>query len=179
MSEFKIILDNGFSISNFMQGDQNFLIQYLAEKEIYNNTLAIPYPYTQADADWWIDFNLKRYAENKGMSCNWALRDQENKLIGGIGFMDYVVGQSHKAELGYWLAKPYWGLGIMPNAVKRVCEFGFNKLGLVRITAHVFEFNQRSSSVLEKSGFLLEGVLKKNYKKDGKIFDARLYSLIR
>ena len=67
----------------------------------------------------------------------------------------------------------------MTKAVKVACEYGMKELGLIRITANVFDHNNRSARVLEKAGFQCEGLLRKNYEKDGKIFDGKLYSLIK
>jgi [ribosomal protein S5]-alanine N-acetyltransferase len=66
----------------------------------------------------------------------------------------------------------------MTETVKKVTEFAFNEFGLVRITAHVFTFNIGSAKVLEKAGYSLEGILRKHYKKDGRIFDGKLYAKI-
>lgn len=110
---------------------------------------------------------------------NWAIRRTDGFLIGGIGYHDFELGKSHRAEIGYWLAKPYWGQGIMTEAVKKVAALAFEELGLVRITANVFHFNMGSAPVLKKAGFQLEGLLRKHYKKDGKVFDGRLYALTR
>ena len=114
----------------------------------------------------------------QGRSVNWAIRRSDGFLVGGIGFHDFELGKSHKAELGYWLAKSYWGQGIMTQAVDAVARFGFQEFGLLRITANVFHFNIGSARVLEKAGFQLEGYLRKHYKKDGKIFDGKLYAKV-
>lgn len=67
----------------------------------------------------------------------------------------------------------------MTEAVKKITEYGFRELGLVRITAKVFYFNKGSARVLEKSGYTCEGILRNHYKKDGKIFDGKLYAIIQ
>lgn len=134
----------------------------------------------QANADWWIE-NVAQTTARQGCSSNWAIRrTSDSYLIGGIGFHDFQIGTDHKAEIGYWLAKPYWCKGIMTLAVEAALEFGFREFGLTRITATVFSFNQASSKVLEKTGFLLEAPQLRNYyKKDGKIFDGKLYAKVR
>ena len=110
---------------------------------------------------------------------NWAIREPGGVLVGGIGYHNLELGRSHRAELGYWLAKPYWGQGIMTGAVKRVTDLAFSEFDLVRVTAHVFAFNGGSARVLEKAGFQFEGLLRSHYKKDGKIFDGKLYAKVR
>ncbi|MCM0605460.1 MAG: GNAT family N-acetyltransferase [Xanthomonadaceae bacterium] len=167
----KVTLGDSYSISDITEGDKAAYVEHLQEKQIYDNILAIPYPYTAADADWWLaNGNLKR---------NWAIRRSDGFLIGCVGFQDPEPFGLHRAELGYWLAKPYWSKGIMTDAVKAITEYGFKELGLVRITANVFHFNVGSGKVLVKAGFQLEGVLRNHYVKGGKIFDGILYAKIK
>jgi RimJ/RimL family protein N-acetyltransferase len=175
----KLKINESYHISDITLSDKPAYLEHLKEKQIYDQTLAIPYPYTEADADWWINHNIEAVKAH-GRSVNWAIRRSEDDyLIGGIGFVDLKNGKSHSAELGYWLAKPYWDNGIMTGAVKVVSRYGFKELGLTRITASVFHFNLGSARVLEKSGFQCEGYLRSYYKKDGKIFDGKLYAMIR
>ena len=79
----------------------------------------------------------------------------------------------------YWLAKPFWGRGIMTEAATKVSAVAFAELGLIRLTAHVFDFNVGSARVLEKSGFQLKGRLRRHYRKDGKTFDGLLYAKLK
>lgn len=108
---------------------------------------------------------------------HFAIRDENEKAIGGFGFEGLTYG--HRAEIGYWLAKPFWENGIMTDVVRALCEFAFAEWNLVRITAHVFLFNKASARVLEKNGFECEGVLRKHHRKDEKFLDSRLYALVR
>lgn len=64
----------------------------------------------------------------------------------------------------------------MTEVVKLMTAFGFKKLRLVRITAHVFSKNKASARILEKNGYKLEGILRKHNLKDGKFSDAFLYA---
>ena len=169
-----IRVNEHITLSEILPKDVAAFIEFLNEKEIYVNTLAIPFPYTKENSEWFISF-VKENKKKNGRIVNWAIRNKEKKLIGVVGFHDGI--NDHKAEIGYWLAKPYWGQGIMSSAVEEVCKIGFNKLGLSRITANVFEQNIGSARVLEKCGFTLEAVcLKNHYKKDGKIFNGKLYA---
>jgi [ribosomal protein S5]-alanine N-acetyltransferase len=89
------------------------------------------------------------------------------------------MGKSHRAEIGYWIAKPYWNRGIMTAVVRRACQCAFEEFGLIKIIAHVFDANPASARVLEKCGFEQEGYLKKHYLKDGQYLDVRLYARLR
>lgn len=152
-------------------------VHYLQDKQIYDQTLNIPYPYTTDDAQWWLK-HVEEETSKQGQSVNWAIRSADNNLIGGIGFQGLRLEVPHQPKLGYWLARPYWRQGIMTKAVNAVSSFAFKEFKIVRITAHVFYSNDGSSRVLEKSGFHLEGILRKYYLKDGKIFDGKLYTKI-
>lgn len=172
-----LAINENFYVSDIRATDKPAYLEHLKEKQIYDQTLTIPFPYTEADAEWWVN-HVDEVTQKQGRSVTWAIRRADGFLVGGIGFHDFELGKSHRAEVGYWLAKPYWGKGIMTETVKKVSDFGFQEFGLVRITANVFDFNIGSARVLEKVGFQLEGNLRKHYKKDGNIFDGKLYARI-
>lgn len=84
----------------------------------------------------------------------------------------------HSAELGYWLGEPYWGKGIVTEAVKMISSYGFNELKIERIFAGVFDFNKASINVLQKNGYQLEGISKNGVIKNNIIRDEhRFYKL--
>ncbi len=171
-------MDGSFSLTDIVASDKAAYLEHLQEKEIYDRTLMIPNPYTEADADWWLN-HVAEETRRQGRSVNWAIRGSDGLLVGGIGFHGLELGKTHRGELGYWLAKPYWRRGIMTEAVRRVAAFSFAEFGLIRIAADVFHFNIGSARVLEKAGFKLEGVLRKYYRKDGNVFDGMLYSKLK
>lgn len=165
-------------LTEFSSEDIPTLVELLQEKEIYERTLRIPFPYTEADGREWLAI-VERTTRQQGRPVSWAIRDAGDRLIGGCGFDGFQAGKSHLAEIGYWLAKPLWGQGIMTAVVERACRFAFEEFGLAKITAHVFATNPASARVLEKCGFQQEGYLRKHYLKDGQLIDARLYALLR
>jgi ribosomal-protein-alanine N-acetyltransferase len=172
----KIIVDPEISISEFTEHDKQSLVENLCDPYIYENTSHIPYPYTSSDAEWWISRKLE---QNKkfGQPVSFAIRNSEEKLIGAAGFDGLIPGESHKAELGYWLAKPLRGQGIMPAVVQRLCIHAFSAFALEKIIAYTFCNNKSSQTVLEKSGFISEGYCRKRIKKDGRFIDCNRYVL--
>ena len=58
-----------------------------------------------------------------------------------------------EAEVGYWIGKPYWGQGLIPEAVGRLLQRGFETLGLSTVWGGYYDGNERSRRVLEKCGF--------------------------
>lgn len=174
----KIIVNDQIHLSEILLSDQAACIEHMKVKEIYDLTLRIPYPYTEADFQAWLQI-VEKATMQQGQPVNWAIRDEKEFFIGGCGFVGLEIGKSHRAEIGYWLAKPYWGQGIMTAIVRRLCEFAFAEFGLVKIEALVFAENVASAKVLEKCGFVQEGYLRKHHLKDGKYLDARLFGLVR
>jgi len=170
---FHLEVTPSLALTEVRPSDVAALVTYLQEQEIYANTLAIPHPYTQEDAEDWI-----ARCQAQAQLLTFALRNREGEVIGGAGFQDFEVGVDHRAELGYWLARPYWGQGLMPLVVQTLCQFGFQELSLAKITALVFATNQRSARVLEKSGFVQEGYLRRHFRKDGIFIDVKAYGLL-
>jgi [ribosomal protein S5]-alanine N-acetyltransferase len=174
----KIIVNDQVHLSEFRFSDKDALIEHLNDRDIYDRTLRIPFPYTAVDADEWLSLYAKA-ADQHGQPAHFAIRNAEDHLIGASGFSDFEIGKSHRAEVGYWLAKPYWGQGIMTAVVQRVCQPAFEEFGLVKIIAQVRSENMASARVLEKCGFQQEGYLRRHFLKDGKFVDARLFALLR
>jgi RimJ/RimL family protein N-acetyltransferase len=174
----KIVVNDQIHLAEFRTSDKPALVEYLNDRDIYDRTLRIPFPYTEACADEWLALFAKS-TDEQGRPIKFAIRTVEDNLIGGCGFDGFQLGKSHQAEVGYWLAKPYWGRGIMTSVVQRICQLAFEEFGLVKITAHVSACNPASARVLQKCGFQEEGFLRKHYLKDGQFIDVRLFGLLR
>jgi RimJ/RimL family protein N-acetyltransferase len=174
----RIVVNDQVHLSELRSSDKPALVQHLNEREIYDRTLRIPFPYTDAAADEWLAL-VAKITEQQGRPVQFAIRSAADALIGGCGFDGFQVGKSHCGEVGYWLAKPLWGRGIMTAVVQRVCRHAFEEFGLAKITAHVFPHNPTSARVLEKCGFHEEGFLRKHFLKDGQFLDARLFALLK
>lgn len=174
----KIVVNDHIHLSEFQPSDRAACVEHLNEKAIYDHTLRIPSPYTEADFQEWLKI-VDATTKQQGRTVQWAIRNEGSVLIGGCGFDDFQVGKSHRAEIGYWLAKPYWCRGIMTPVVRRACDFGFAEFGLAKIVAHIFPDNAASARVLEKCGFQEEGYLRKHHMKAGSLVDARLFGLVK
>lgn len=60
---------------------------------------------------------------------------------------------NNEAEIGYWIGEPYWGQGLIPEAVNKLLEYSFDELKLNRIWCGYFDGNTKSKRVAEKCGF--------------------------
>jgi RimJ/RimL family protein N-acetyltransferase len=173
-----ICVDDHITLTDLQDSDCEPLVKYLNDERIYEHTLRIPHPYTEANARLFLDF-AGRATLDHGRPVLLAIREAREELIGGFGFEGWQPEQPHRAEIGYWVARPFWGQGIGSAVVKRMCQYGFEQFDLSRITAYVFDTNIASARVLEKNSFVLEGILRKYHLKDGKFIDARVYALLR
>ena len=82
-------------------------------------------------------------------------------------------------EIGYELAKAHWRQGIMTEALFAVIEFGFQAIALNRIEAMVMLENTASFKLLQKLGFLEEGILREYGYWKGQFHDLRIFSLLK
>ncbi|MBU3914272.1 GNAT family N-acetyltransferase, partial [bacterium] len=130
------------------------------------------YPYLEEHADAWLSV-----VAGKDGVMDFAIAS-ESETIGGIGLVPKDDVHRKSVELGYWLAEPFWGKGIMTSAVGNITSYAFDTLDIVRIYSTIFEWNHASMKVLEKVGFIREGHLRKSAFKDGHLIDQFVYALI-
>ena len=115
----------------------------------------LPYPYTEADADWW----LGMVAENEGKEGVWRSIWADGQIVGSISVERKDEGGQAIGEIGYMILTPFWSQGIGTEAVKQICEIAFRELELQQIVGNVFPENVASARVLEKNGFQLDGTM--------------------
>lgn len=152
-------------------------VQLLAgDWEIADTTLNIPHPYEKGMAEQWIETHEAAYEAGTLAVFAVVLRDT-NKLIGAVGLT--VDRSLNKANLGYWIGKPYWNSGYATEAAGAVIAAGFDDLDLNRIYASHFARNPSSGRVMEKLGMLLEGVARQDTMKWGEYEDVVSYGLLR
>jgi RimJ/RimL family protein N-acetyltransferase len=178
MLESRFRFHGEFHLSSVWPNDKPALLEHFRAKEIYDSTLNIPYPYSEADADRWLTRRIEN-TRRLGTEVTFAIRKGDGEMIGAVGADSFEPGASHRAEIGYWLARPYWGQGIMTDAVRVYVRYAFDDLKLLRLTAHVLQFNVGSARVLGKNGFKLEGQLRKHFRKDGELYDACFFGLLK
>src|SRR5215471_4071356 len=131
-----------------------------------------PHPYTIADARQFI----QSVAGARPTMLFAMVVDEE--AVGGIGFFPGADVERFSAEIGYWLAEPYWGRGITVEAIRLTTAYAFDACNILRLFALPFADNHRSTRVLEKAGFTREAVLRSSSVKYGTIRDQALYALV-
>jgi RimJ/RimL family protein N-acetyltransferase len=101
------------------------------------------------------------------------------KLIGTFAF-DGIDWRNASSEFGIMIGdKAYWNQGYGTEAVRLLCQHGFDTLNLNRIFLHVFETNPRAIRAYEKAGFVHEGRERRAEFKDGRYIDVVRLSLLK
>src|SRR5262245_28046392 len=95
----QIEINESISLTSFEEGDKPNLIRYLNDETLYNNTLKVPSPYLEKDADQWLALVKEGY-EKSGVVTNWAARHHSDGVIGGIGRFCLGGLESHCDEIG-------------------------------------------------------------------------------
>lgn len=156
------------------KSDAERLVEICNNKKIYDNVRdRFPHPYTINDARWFIENFL-----SIGLERAFAVV-VDGVVVGNISgaMKDDVYSQN--VEIGYFLDEKYWGRGIITKAVKALIKHFFEEYNITRIYAEMFAENTASRRVMEKAGFKLEAVLKKNVIKNGILGDNCIYSILR
>ena len=163
-----------YFVCTWRTGDETALAKHANNRNIWRNLWdRFPHPYTMDDAIAWVEAEKDRVPPT-----NFAITDA-NEAIGAIGLTVQDDVNRRSAEVGYWLAEPFWGRGIATHALRALVDYAFANFDLVRLYAEVKEWNPASTRVLEKCGFTFEGRLRKSATKDGHTIDQLLYALVR
>ncbi|OAB43726.1 GNAT family N-acetyltransferase [Paenibacillus glacialis] len=158
------------------KNDVQDIYSYCNDKEVSNYTTWDAHKKLE-DTEGFVNFVIDRYS--KSQLSPWGIQDKNTeKIIGTCDFVNWNI-DNYRAEIGYALSREYWGQGYMTECVKRLIEFGFKNMDLVRIEARCVLMNIGSSRVMEKSGMELEGTLRKHILIKGKFEDVKIYSIIK
>ncbi|WP_375561603.1 GNAT family N-acetyltransferase [Bernardetia sp. OM2101] len=152
------------------------IIEYAGNPKISDNLINIPFPYFEQDAIFWI--NSANQDLKTGEAYKFAIRIKKNNKLDFIGAVGLLLDKKHnKAELGYWMAEPFWNKGFMSEAVGKVIEFGFETLQLNKIFANHFISNPASGKIMIKNGMVKEAEIKEHFKKGDTYLDIIQYRL--
>ena len=99
--------------------------------------------------------------------------------MGNISFIRGTDVERFNAEVGYWLAEPFWNQGIASQALREALSHYWAATDVIRIFANVFENNRASMRVLEKAGFRQVGVFRKACFKNHHFIDAHYFELLK
>lgn len=149
--------------------------RYAGDYDVARMTSTIPYPYEDGMAEAWIATHPMERAEQHTLT--WAIElPSKARLAGAVSLT--VKTNTESAELGYWIAKPYWGRGYATEAATALVAFGFDELGLHRVFARHMTINPASGRVMQKAGMTYEGVRRHDMRRLGEWRDVAFYSIL-
>ena len=160
----------------FEMADARDVQRLAGDHAIADTTLNIPHPYEDGMAEQWIATHQPQF--EAGEQATFAIVLQAtSELVGAIGLV--INRRFDRAELGYWIGRPYWNQDYCTEAGRAVLSYGFTELNLNRIHAYHLSRNPASGRVMEKLGMTREGLLRQHAKKWGKYEDLVEYGLLR
>lgn len=163
-----------FTLRPWTPGDLDSLVAYANNYNIAKNlTNKFPHPYTREAG--------RAFIENvsKGDPVSVFAIEIGGQASGGIGLHAQEDIYCKNMELGYWLAEPFWGHGIITRAIGQMVVYGFQTWDITRIFARPFGTNIGSQRALEKAGFRLEARFEKTLFKNGEFQDELVYAVRR
>jgi len=154
--------------------DRKVLAQLANNKKIWDQVRdLLPHPYTLKDADFFIELTQKEDPEQTfGILKN-------GELCGVVGLVMQNDVYRKTAEIGYWIGEEFWGQGIATKAVALITDYGFQELDLIRLYAGIFDYNKASMQVLEKNGFVMEGISRNAIIKNNRVCDEHRYAKLK
>ena len=163
-------------IRSWRFGDEKELQKVANNKKIARNLVDCfhPYPYALRQAKDHVKANQEKNRQPRMFAIT-----INNIIIGAISFSMKDKDKIHTAVTGYWLGEDYWGQGYAPEALKAVTKYAFKYFNIERMEAKVYTWNPPSARVLEKTGYIKEGLSRKCTLKAGKVVDEWIYSIRR
>lgn len=163
-----------FKLRPWSFDDLPSLVKYANNFNIANNlTDKFPHPYSEEDGKRFITM------ATSGNPIHIFCIEINGEAAGGIGIHPQDDIHRKNAELGYWLAEPFWGQGIITQAIPMAVDFAFETFDITRVFARPYGRNTASQRVLEKCGFVFEGKFEKTLIKNGQFGDEIMYAVRR
>ncbi len=132
-----------------------------------------PRHYTPELAEHWV-----RHGHIEFGGDNWALT-LDDEAVGGCGIHQQAAQFRCVAEVGWWLAEPHWGRGVMSHAARVLVSRALDNPQIARVFAPIHAGNARSMAVARHAGMHLEGVQRQSALKDGRVIDRHIYVCLR
>lgn len=176
LSTFPVIETDRLILRQVTPDDAESVLKYLSDKEVMKYYGLEPFDSINEALDE-ISWYKSIFEKKTGIRWGITIKNQ-NEVIGSCGFLNRVP-KHNRSEIGFELSKDYWGQGIASEALKAVCQYGFEQLNLQRIEALIEPPNLSSQRLVERQGFIREGLLRNYEFSCGKFDDLYMYSLLR
>jgi len=145
----------------------------LVTADVVQYLVHMPYPYGTEDARQFINKSHRNFRLKKEL--NFAIDLIENGHLVGVISLQRIDNVNKSGQIGYWIGKKYWNMGLATESINLLINFAFRVLRLHKVYANVLATNGASIRVLEKNGLKMEGILRDSIYKYDKFFDVVLY----
>lgn len=174
--DFPVLETRRFLLREVERSDAADLFAVFADDEVtrfYN----LP-TFTSLDqAEQLISRMRQRFATQRAI--RWAIaRKADGRVLGTCGYTEWWP-YFYKASVGYELGRPYWRQGVMSEVLSEILAFGFKKMDLNRVEALIMPGNVASERLVEKLGFVREGLLREYGYWEGKFHDLEIFAILR
>ena len=148
-----------------------------SDRAIADTMISIPPPYPDDEAERYVQ---KQLAEREAKQAfPFVIERKSDRWFSGMIAIRDIEPDHLQGELSFWLAPDVWGKGYMSEALRAMLRFGFEDLQLNRLYAYHMVRNPGSGKVLQKNGFIQEGVLRQRVQKWGIFEDVKLWAILR
>ncbi|MCL4271154.1 MAG: GNAT family N-acetyltransferase [Anaerolineales bacterium] len=174
--DFPLLSTSRLLLRDLRPTDLDDLYEYASDPEIDRYT---PWDRYQSLDDACEDLGgyIARYEQ--GHFRAWGIEHRADKKLIGITNFGFISKEDRRAEMGYTIARKYWGQGLATEAATALIQYGFETLDLVRIEAVVLPENRASTKVLLKVGMQFEGLLRSYQVWKDKPSDLEMYAIVR
>jgi ribosomal-protein-alanine N-acetyltransferase len=158
----------------FRAGDVTSIVRHADDYEVWRYLRdRFPRPYTSGDAESWI-----ASASAQEPPLHFAI-DLDGEAVGGIGIVPGTDVDRVSAEVGYWLGRAVRGRGLATRALASLTTYAFRTFDFTRLFATPFAYNAASIRLLERAGWVREGVFRRAVVKEGRVADLLVYAVTR
>ena len=173
----KILKGNGFILRHIRMSDTKGVFECYQGKNIKQALLKIPKNINEAKKE--VKVRIDDLKKKKPFGETFVI-EVNGKFAGYISLNHLnIEHHEHKGEIGYAIHPDFRGKGLATKAIKLLTSYGFKKYKLKRISAMGRVKNKASSRALEKAGYKLEGILRKNKCVDGVYLDDFIYAKVK
>ena len=152
------------------------MLRYLSDNDVVKHMGLEPFQSVEDALDE-ISWYQSIYKDGSGIRWGITLKDS-GKVIGSCGFLNRN-SKHFRTEIGFELSKQHWGKGIASEALEAVIKFGFDHYSFERIEALIVPANVPSQKLVERQGFIREGLLRHYEFTCGKFDDLYMYSILK
>ncbi|HEY9655541.1 MAG TPA: GNAT family N-acetyltransferase [Crinalium sp.] len=159
------------------RGDATSIQVAASVREISDTMISIPHPYPDDEAERYVTRQIAEFETRQSIA--FVVERKFDPAFSGIIEVRDIEYEHSQAELSFWLAVGNWGHGYMSEALKPIIRFGFEELELNRLYAYHMMRNPGSGKVLQRNGFVQEGLLRQRVQKWGKFEDVALWAMLK